>query len=649
MLAITLQELARAMGGEVAGGQVICPGPGHSAKDRSLSIKLDRCAPDGFIVYSHCGDDPLECRDYVRVLCGEPPFRPRHKTAVYEYRDPASGNIAYLKKRIDLPDGGKTFAFVPSGRSGSPPLLYGGELLADLGAGATVWIVEGENKADRLRELGAAAVSLDSGANSKWLPEHAALLRGLRIILWPDSDSQGEGYAARAHAAIKACDPGAGVYAVRPFGPPNGVSKGLDACDWDGDAGALAGLESNAEPYAPCERPARSSGLAAPDQPPATAAITAKPYIWRDPKTIPPRRWLHADHYVRGSLSVTVAPGGLGKTSLQLVEAAGMTSGRDLLRGTKFDPLKVWYWNLEDPCDEIDRRIAAILLYYEIDGKRLEGRLFVNGGEPLIVATKKSDAISISEPAVSGIISEMLRLGIDVIIIDPFVSSHRVPENDNSGIDAVAKTWSGIAQACNASVELAHHIRKPFGGNTAATTVDDARGAGALRDTARSMRVLNTMTKEEAEDAGIKPSQRGQFFHVGSGKANMQPPAENAEWRKLVSVHLGNDTPEQEGDWVGAVTAWKCPGPLDGLSTAELLGVQKEISAGKWRGNPQAKFWAGNAVAKALNLDVREPAVKKRIFAMLKIWIRTGALKVVEDTDERRRKVNFVEVGAWAV
>jgi hypothetical protein len=37
-------KLARELlGGEVAGGQVRCPGPNHSPADRSLSVKLDPC------------------------------------------------------------------------------------------------------------------------------------------------------------------------------------------------------------------------------------------------------------------------------------------------------------------------------------------------------------------------------------------------------------------------------------------------------------------------------------------------------------------------------------------------------------------------------------------------------------------------------
>ena len=41
---------------------MLAPGPGHSTADRSLSVKLDSGAPDGFIVNSFANDDPIACR-----------------------------------------------------------------------------------------------------------------------------------------------------------------------------------------------------------------------------------------------------------------------------------------------------------------------------------------------------------------------------------------------------------------------------------------------------------------------------------------------------------------------------------------------------------------------------------------------------------
>jgi putative DNA primase/helicase len=65
------RAIANALGGDVIGRDgVSAPGPGHSKADRSLSIKLNSRAPGGFVVFSHAGDDPIACRDYVRDRLG---------------------------------------------------------------------------------------------------------------------------------------------------------------------------------------------------------------------------------------------------------------------------------------------------------------------------------------------------------------------------------------------------------------------------------------------------------------------------------------------------------------------------------------------------------------------------------------------------
>jgi hypothetical protein len=71
---LDLRTIAAALGGEVCGQQVLAPGPGHSPRDRSLSVTFN---PDGsFVVFSHAGDDPIECKDHVRVRLGMPPWQP---------------------------------------------------------------------------------------------------------------------------------------------------------------------------------------------------------------------------------------------------------------------------------------------------------------------------------------------------------------------------------------------------------------------------------------------------------------------------------------------------------------------------------------------------------------------------------------------
>jgi putative DNA primase/helicase len=76
MTALDLRTIARALGGEVSGRRVLAPGPQHCPKDRSLCVSLAPTTPSGFLVHSFAGDDPIQCKDYVRARLGLPAWQP---------------------------------------------------------------------------------------------------------------------------------------------------------------------------------------------------------------------------------------------------------------------------------------------------------------------------------------------------------------------------------------------------------------------------------------------------------------------------------------------------------------------------------------------------------------------------------------------
>jgi RecA-family ATPase len=260
------------------------------------------------------------------------------------------------------------------------------------------------------------------------------------------------------------------------------------------------------------------------DVPGMPPTIVLNPFIWRDPTKLPRRQWLYDKHYIRQFVSGTVAPGGVGKTSLSHVEVLAMVTGCPLLGVPVKKPLKVWLWNGEDPLDEIERRITAAMLHYEIPGEQVEGRLFINSGRdsPFTIARKIKDGLEINEPIIENLAREFREKEIDLAIFDPFVSSHGVPENDNGAIDAVLKKLAALAGMTNSAIDIVHHVRKPSNGQSE-FTIDDARGAVSLIGAARSVRVLNPMTQQEADAAGASKN-RHSYFRVNDGKANMAPP-----------------------------------------------------------------------------------------------------------------------------
>lgn len=65
MLMAALQHAAHVLGGDLTRGQILCPGLGHSPRDRSLSVCFDDRAPNGFMLASFARDDWEPYRDYV--------------------------------------------------------------------------------------------------------------------------------------------------------------------------------------------------------------------------------------------------------------------------------------------------------------------------------------------------------------------------------------------------------------------------------------------------------------------------------------------------------------------------------------------------------------------------------------------------------
>ena len=65
---------------------------------------------------------------------------------------------------------------------------------------------------------------------------------------------------------------------------------------------------------------------------------------------------------------------------------------------------------------------------------------------------------------------------------------------------------------------------------------------------------------------------------------------------------------------------------------------------GRWRESIQAKDWVGRPIAKALKLDLDNKSDKAKVAGLIKVWIGTGSLVVVEDQDEKRMFRKFVQV-----
>jgi hypothetical protein len=301
----------------------------------------------------------------------------------------------------------------------------------------------------------------------------------------------------------------------------------------------------------------------------AAAPFVLRPFVAFNPAQIPPRQFLFGKHYQRRTAGGTVAPGGTGKSSLIMVEGVSMSTARNLLGEQPGERVRVWYHNGEDNMDELNRRVAAICQYYDIPLKELEGWFFMTSGNevPLRVAQGYSN-LNIDHRLVKCIVEAIGDNKIDVATFDPLVTLHGVPENDTGKMDTVVRIFAKMADTQNCAIELSHHTRKLLPGSTEDYSVDDMRGAGSLKDAMRAVRMLNFMSKVDAEGAGIAELERTSYFRVDRAKANNSAPAKAATWRKFISVDLPNT------DEVGVVVPWEFPG--QGSPTPERAEAEQK-------------------------------------------------------------------------
>ena len=88
--------------GEAHGTGILCPGPGHSKSDRSLSLRRSAKSPIGYFLHSFSGDDFEACADHVRHKLGLPEFEPGAYKPPAPKQEPEaadpSANMEYARK-----------------------------------------------------------------------------------------------------------------------------------------------------------------------------------------------------------------------------------------------------------------------------------------------------------------------------------------------------------------------------------------------------------------------------------------------------------------------------------------------------------------------------------------------------------------------
>src|SRR6516162_226185 len=511
MAKIDLRSLARALGGEVRGDGVLCPGPRHSAKDRSLAVKPNNNAPDGFVVHSFAGDDPIACKDYVREKAGLPAFddavEEAHQIKSNGKRKPAFDISRVIAAQVNSAPKGRVVATYPY-KDGDGALLYevlryepkgfsqrrpdgnGGWIpriddtprvpyrLPDLlkYPDACVFVCEGEKDADRVASLNLCATTVACGT---WTEDCVKALTDRDILILADNDEAGRKKALKAATALHGTAKTSRIVCL-----PGLADKG-DVSDWfDADsrnAGKFVDVCFEVSLWAP-ETAAGDGGgdhagdhdgdrdrdhdrdeAAGADTKSETTGRQRLPFInvanWDD-EPVPELEWAVLDRIPLRQVTLFSGEGSAGKSTTQLHLSFAHVLARDWL-GTMPEPGPALFVDAEDDEKILHRRSAAILDHYGTTFKEA-----VDGGLHLVsligqdavlgAASRRSEVIQ-PTPLFKRLLEAAGDIKPKMIGIASSANVYAGSEIDRQQVQQFISLLTAVARAANGALVLISH------------------------------------------------------------------------------------------------------------------------------------------------------------------------------------------------
>ena len=347
-----------------------------------------------------------------------------------------------------------------------------------------------------------------------------------------------------------------------------------------------------------------------------------------DERDLPTRPWMLRRKLLLGYVTMLIAPGGVGKSTLTLPWAAAVALNNGAFFGLQVERSSaVMIINKEDDHSENILRVRAMLKHFGIDRTRLAGKLHMlrDTDAPFAVARRQGGRIVVA-PDVDATVAYMIAKGIKLLIVDPLVETHEANENDNNEMNTVMATYRMIARKANAAVLVVHHSSKPPHGDSAGHVgnMHSGRGASSAVNASRITLTLFNMSDKEENRYPEARGKRHRFVRLDDAKANQFLASPDAEWLERVSIQLDN------GEEVG-VLAPRCFGATKaGLPEFVLAQFRQAADAGKNLSiSPQAprhyppKAWA--RAAEAVKQGYSEQDIRNEIDALVSF----GSVKAI--------------------
>jgi 5S rRNA maturation endonuclease (ribonuclease M5) len=504
------------------------------------------------------------------------------------------------------------------------------ELIEALALERRVFIVEGEKDVLTLAHYNITA-TCNAGGAGKWRDEFAELLAGADVVILPDNDAPGHDHAGAVARSLA----GNGAH-IRVVELPDLPDKN-DVSDWFAAGGTVEAFNDLVEMAADW-----TPDAAKPNGATATAGLA----VWnagRDVELPPPRGWLLGNSFCRRLLSSLLGTGGVGKSALRVLQALALASNRDLTGEHIFQRTRVLIVSLEDDADELRRRVLAARLHHDIAAEEVDGWLFLSApggtaGKLMLLDARAGRAI-VGELA-AHIEAAVEQFDIGLVILDPYIKAHGIPENDNNSMDAVAGLLNDLAARLDIAIDVPHHTTK---GVADPGNADRGRGASATINAARLAYTISTMSTDEAGLFNISEEDRRAYVRLDRAKLNVARTTGPATWFKLIGIRLNNGNEAYPaGDEVQTVEPWSPPSTWADLSIEIINVILDQFSLGLPDGQRFSNAPAAGeerAAWKLVQSYCRDKS-EKQCRTIVHTWLESGLLfpKQYDDPVQRKKR-----------
>lgn len=260
-----------------------------------------------------------------------------------------------------------------------------------------------------------------------------------------------------------------------------------------------------------------------------------------DAEEFTPRPWLIDRMLMISHVTLILAAGSVGKSSLGLILAAHVAQGLDFAGFKCHAACKVLVYNGEDDVMEQSKRLYAICMLYGFHWDTVRRRVILMSEDDVdlrLVRDKRNPTID--QAMYDQLRDKLADPEVGLFIGDPLVDLHDIDENDSAHMNLVMKVLKRLSREANVATLVMHHTNKAGTEKqeNRIGNMDIARGSSGIVYKARVAFTMLNASDSDAADYGMQDGERNLWVRMDDAKMNLTLASGKPVWFRREGVKI---------------------------------------------------------------------------------------------------------------